>query len=144
MLELFKSASGVVVLTLALGVPMQALDAAEDQTKPAATQSNPAETQSSPADPRAVAEEPTQANGETVIEDRETAPSNGIKTFDALAVRPVTFVSSVFSAGAFVLALPFAALDPAMDVEKTRKNLVDEPFEDTFQRPLGDFNGSAW
>ena len=74
----------------------------------------------------------------------ETAPSNGMKAFDAMAVRPVTFISSIFSTGAFVLALPFAAFDPAMDVEKTRKNLVEEPFQDTFQRPLGDFNGSAW
>ena len=74
----------------------------------------------------------------------EPPPSNGIKTLDAVAVRPVTFVSSLFSTGAFVLALPFAVFDPAMDVEKTRENLVDHPFGDTFKRPLGDFSGSAW
>ena len=91
-----------------------------------------------------MAEEQQPASETAAIEAREKAPSNGIKTFDALAVRPVTFVTSVFSAGAFVLSLPFTALDPELDVEETRKNLVDEPFRDTFQRPLGDFNGSAW
>jgi hypothetical protein len=123
MLERYKSAGAALTMTLALGLPMQGLKAAEKETKA--------------AEPQPVAEE-------TVREADDSAPSNGIKTFDALAVRPVTFVSSVFSTGAFLLALPFAALDPAMDVEKTRKNLVTEPFQDTFQRPLGDFNGSAW
>lgn len=123
MLERYKSAGAALAMTLALGLPIHGLKAAEKEAK--AAESQP------------VAEE-------TVREADDPAPSNGIKTFDALAVRPVTFVSSVFSTGAFLLALPFAALDPAMDVEKTRKNLVTEPFQDTFQRPLGDFNGSAW
>jgi hypothetical protein len=70
--------------------------------------------------------------------------SNGTKTVDAVVVRPITFISSVFSAGAFILALPFAALDPAMDVQKTRETMVDYPFGYTFQRPLGDFSGAAW
>lgn len=128
--ELFKSASALFALTIALGLPLQCLEAAEDQPKPAA--------------PRAMSEAPQLATEKKAIEAGETAPSDGMKAFDALAVRPVTFISSVFSAGTFVLALPFAALDPAMDVEKTKKNLVEEPFRDTFQRPLGDFNGSAW
>jgi hypothetical protein len=123
MLEHFKSAGAALAIILAMGLASPALSASENQ---------PQET------------EPPATNEETVPEGESTEPSNGMKTFDAVAVRPVTFVSSVFSAGAFVLALPFAALDPAMDVEKTRKNLVEEPFQDTFQRPLGEFNGSAW
>jgi hypothetical protein len=71
-------------------------------------------------------------------------PSNGMKTLDAVVVRPVTFVSSIFSTATYVLALPFAALDPAMDVEKTTENIVRYPFGYTFKRPLGDFSGSAW
>lgn len=123
MLKRYKSAGAALTMALALGLPMQALKAEED---------------------KATAAEPQPVTEETVPEAGDSAPSNGMKTFDAVAVRPVTFLTSVFSAGAFVLALPFAALDPAMDVEKTRKNLVNEPFQDTFQRPLGDFNGSAW
>lgn len=122
MLERYKSAGAVLTMALALGIPAQGLKAEE----------------------KAEANEAQPVAEETVPEAADSGPSNGIKTFDALAVRPVTFVSSVFSTGAFLLALPFAALDPAMDVEKTRQNLVTEPFQDTFQRPLGDFNGSAW
>jgi len=127
MIEPFKSASAALALAMALGIPMQGVEAAADQSKP---------TQ--------VAAEPRPAKEKTASKTDEPGPSNGMKTFDALAVRPVTFVTSVFSAGTFVLALPFAALDPALNVEETRKNLVDEPFQDTFQRPLGDFSGSAW
>jgi uncharacterized protein YecE (DUF72 family) len=43
-------------------------------------------------------------------------PSSDMKVLDAVVVRPVTFVNSVFSAGTFVLALPFAAFDPALEV----------------------------
>lgn len=134
MLERYKSASAVLLLALALGLLHPALVSAQAQARPAETPTN---TPAQAAESRFSLEE-------TAPEVHETAPSNAMKTFDALAVRPVTFVSSVFSAGAFIFALPFAALDPAMDVEKTRKNLVEEPFQDTFQRPLGDFNGSAW
>jgi hypothetical protein len=123
MLDRMKTAGAVLAMTLPLAFSAQGLRAEEDQANAADT---------------------TAAMTGESQGGADAAPSNGMKTFDALAVRPVTFVSSVFSTGAFVLALPFAALDPAMDVEKTRKNLVEEPFRDTFQRPLGDFNGSAW
>ena len=125
MLDRYKYAGAVLTIALALGLPMQGLKAEEKPVKAA---------QAQPVEEETVPEAGTDDAG----------PSNGLKTFDAVAVRPVTFVSSVFSTGAFLLALPFAALDPAMDVEKTRQNLVYEPFQDTFQRPLGDFNGSAW
>jgi hypothetical protein len=124
MIARLNSAAAALALTLPLALSgTHTLQAAEESEKVA---------------------ESLPAAQQTETESQETSPSNGMKTFDAVAVRPVTFVSSVFSAGAFVLALPFAALDPAMDVETTRKNLVEQPFQETFQRPLGDFNGSAW
>lgn len=152
MLERFKSAGAVLALTVAMGLPIPGLEAADKQTnpteeqvepgqaKPAQAQAKPAQARDKPPETQAKTEEPQPTTKETVPEARETAPSDGMKAFDAVAVRPVTFISSIFSTGAFVLALPFAAFDPAMDVEKTRKNLVEEPFQDTFQRPLGDLN----
>lgn len=125
MLERYKYAGAVLTMTLTLGLPAQGLWAAADEAK-------------------SMEPEPVAENAEPEAKAGDTQPSNEMKTLDAVAVRPVTFVSSVFSAGAFVLALPFAALDPAIDVEKTRQTLVSEPFQDTFQRPLGNFNGSAW
>ncbi|MCG6862623.1 MAG: hypothetical protein LJE70_15290 [Chromatiaceae bacterium] len=115
----------VLAATLTLGLPAQASEAEQEQETVKAAETQP-------------------STDEAAAQVAETAPSNEMKTLDAVAVRPVTFISSVFSAGAFVLALPFAALDPAMNVETTRKNLVDYPFGETFKRPLGDFNGSAW
>jgi hypothetical protein len=167
MLEWFKSAVWFLALTVVLALPLQGLVAAQDTAKSKESQDSSTESQATTSDSRRKSTEsqaktaesqttsterltkteepqPSAEETETVPEAHETGPSNGMKTFDALAVRPVTFLSSVFSAGAFVLALPFAALDPAMDIEKTRKNLVEEPFQDTFQRPLGEFNGSAW
>jgi hypothetical protein len=67
-------------------------------------------------------------------------PLNGSKPFDALAVRPTTFLTSVFSSAAFVISLPFTALDPAIGAGKAKETLVDYPFNDTFKRPLGDLD----
>jgi hypothetical protein len=124
MIDRMNTVAAVLAIALTLGLPAPVLGAEEEPNK---------------------APEPKSlVTPESRAETGEKTPSGGVKTFDALAVRPVTFVSSVFSTGAFVFALPFAALDPALDVEKTRRNLVEEPFRDTFQRPLGEFNGSAW
>jgi hypothetical protein len=113
----------VLVAALVLVLPVDELKAAQEQSAADTMQ------------PVAAEDAPNEA---------KTHPSNGMKVLDAVAVRPVTFVASVFSTGTFVLALPFAAFDPALDAEKLGKNLVNYPFSDTFQRPLGDFNGSAW
>jgi len=67
-------------------------------------------------------------------------PLNGSKAFDAVAVRPTTFLSSVFSSAVFVISLPFTALDPAIGARKAKENLVGYPFNDTFKRPLGDLD----
>ena len=121
--NLTRSTATALAVTLAFGLPLKGFGAEQESagseaTSPPVEESGPAAT--------------------------ETQPSNGIKTLDAVAVRPVSFVSSLFSTGAFVLSLPFAAFDPAMDVQKSRENLIDYPYGDTFRRPLGDFSGSAW
>jgi hypothetical protein len=137
MTERLKFALTILAATLALGLAAQRLEAAQESTATGGTESPPQQ--------RAAAEKETG----TSVEDAESGlvtlpPSNGMKTLDALAVRPTTFVSALFSSGAFVLSLPFAALDPALNVKEMRKNLVDYPFGDTFKRPLGDFDYSAW
>jgi hypothetical protein len=136
MVEKVELALTILAATLVLGAPTRALGAAQEPTATGKAQSQESTSATEEGS------RPPAADNESAF--AELPPSNEMKTLDALAVRPVTFVSSVFSAGTFVLALPFAALDPALGVEKTRKNLVDYPFSDTFKRPLGDFDGSAW
>ncbi len=87
------------------------------------------------------AAEADQAAEEAGQAPTRPAPTDEMKAWDVLTVRPISFVSSVFSTGVFVLTIPFSALDPAVDIDKSRENLVQYPFRDTFQRPLGDFSG---
>jgi hypothetical protein len=141
------SAVTILAATLAFGMPARGLEAAQGSTAPKETQS-PTKAVGSQQRAASASRETTgsasSAPPATEPPLPEFHPSSETKILDAVAVRPITFVSSVFSAGAFLLALPFAAIDPALSVEQTRKNLVDYPLADTFKRPLGDFSGSAW
>ena len=56
---------------------------------------------------------------------------------DALIVRPLGLVSIVAGTAVFVVSLPFALI--TKDVPKTAKQLVIDPFNYTFDRPIGDF-----
>ncbi len=56
---------------------------------------------------------------------------------DALIVRPLGLVSIVAGTAVFVISLPFAVI--TKDVPKTAKQLVVDPFNYTFDRPIGDF-----
>jgi hypothetical protein len=56
---------------------------------------------------------------------------------DALFVRPLGLVSIVAGTAIFVVSLPFAVI--TKDVPKTAKQLVVDPFNYTFDRPIGDF-----
>jgi len=56
---------------------------------------------------------------------------------DALFVRPLGLVSIVAGTAIFVVSLPFALI--TKDVPKTAKQLVVDPFNYTFDRPIGDF-----
>jgi len=141
------SAVTILAATLAFGLPARGLEAAQGSTGPKETQS-PTKAAGSQERAASTSRESTGGASSAALASEpplpEFRPSNETKILDAAAVRPITFVSSVFSAGTFLLALPFAAVDPALNVEQTRKNLVDYPFADTFKRPLGDFSGSAW
>jgi hypothetical protein len=56
---------------------------------------------------------------------------------DALFIRPLGLVSIVAGTAIFVVSLPFALI--TKDVPKTAKQLVVDPFNYTFDRPIGDF-----
>jgi len=57
---------------------------------------------------------------------------------DVLLVRPVGLVAGVFGSAMFLVSLPFSI--PSDSVGTAGKLLVADPFEFTFQRPLGDFD----
>lgn len=57
---------------------------------------------------------------------------------DVLIVRPVGLVAGVFGSVMFIVSLPFSI--PSDSVGTAGKLLVADPFEFTFQRPLGDFD----
>lgn len=57
---------------------------------------------------------------------------------DLVIVRPVALVGTVLGAAVFVVALPFTL--PTQTVGQAAKVFVANPFEYTFNRPLGDFD----
>ena len=57
---------------------------------------------------------------------------------DLVLVRPLSLVGTVLGTAVFLVALPFTL--PSGSVEKTANALVADPFEYTFNRPLGDFD----
>lgn len=63
-------------------------------------------------------------------------PSGGEMLADAILVRPLMLVGTVFTTGAFIVTLPLSAL--GRNVDDAAKALVLEPAKYTFVRPLGD------
>jgi hypothetical protein len=57
---------------------------------------------------------------------------------DVLVVRPVGLAAIVAGTALFLVSLPVAVF--TKDVSTTAKQLVLNPFDYTFDRPLGDFN----
>jgi len=57
---------------------------------------------------------------------------------DLLFVRPLGLVGTLIGAGLFVVSLPFTL--PTGSTGDAAREMVGEPFEYTFNRPLGDFN----
>ncbi len=57
---------------------------------------------------------------------------------DLLIVRPLGIVGTVIGAGLFVVSLPFTL--PTGSTGDAAREMIGEPFEYTFNRPLGDFN----
>ena len=58
------------------------------------------------------------------------------KVFDALIMRPMGLVATVFGTGVFIVSLPFTLISG--DADKAGEKLVSDPLRYTFKRPLGD------
>ena len=69
------------------------------------------------------------------IESEET--SGGAMIYDTVIVRPISALATIASTTVYILGLPFSALGG--NTEESTEKLVKEPFEYTFQRPLGEF-----
>jgi hypothetical protein len=63
--------------------------------------------------------------------------SGGEMIYDTVIVRPISALATLASTTVYILALPFSALGG--NTEESAEKLVKEPFEYTFQRPLGEF-----
>ena len=57
--------------------------------------------------------------------------------YDFVIVRPISAVATLASTTVYILSLPFSALGGNSD--EASEKLVKEPFEWTFQRPLGEY-----
>jgi hypothetical protein len=60
-------------------------------------------------------------------------------TMDILAVRPVSLAATIVGSALFIVSLPFSI--PSQSVGSTAQTLIVEPFNYTFTRPVGMFNG---
>ena len=58
---------------------------------------------------------------------------------DVVVARPVSFALTILGSVLFVISLPVAATSGCVD--KAAHTLVSGPANDTFTRPLGDFEG---
>lgn len=57
---------------------------------------------------------------------------------DLLIVRPIGIVGTVLGAAGFIVSLPFTL--PTGSTGEAARAMVGNPFEYTFNRPLGDFD----
>jgi hypothetical protein len=64
--------------------------------------------------------------------------SVSLQTYDVLLMRPLGLASLIAGAGFFALGAPLVA--PFGDLGAIQELYVEEPFEFTFRRPLGDFD----
>ena len=62
-------------------------------------------------------------------------PSTGAVVSDVLVLRPLGFVGTVLGGAAFVVSLPLTLATHKVD--RSEKLLVQEPYDYTFERPLG-------
>lgn len=62
-------------------------------------------------------------------------PSAGAVISDALVLRPLGFAGTILGSAAFVVSLPVTLATHKVD--RAEKILVQEPYEYTFERPLG-------
>jgi len=67
----------------------------------------------------------------------EQEPTGGMMMWDALVMRPVGIIGTAFGSVVWLVSYPFAAWGGNAD--QSTQRLVTDPFEWTFQRPLGEF-----
>ena len=65
------------------------------------------------------------------------APTGDKMAGDIAVIRPISIGCLIVSTGAYLVALPFAAMGG--NAKETTQKMVVEPFNYTFRRPLGDF-----
>ena len=73
--------------------------------------------------------------GQEYIESEDA--SGDAMIYDFVIVRPISAVATLASTTVYILSLPFSALGGNSD--EAAEKLVKEPFEWTFERPLGEF-----
>ena len=64
-------------------------------------------------------------------------PQGNTMAGDIAIIRPISIGCLIVSTGAYLVALPFAALGG--NAKETTQKMVVDPFNYTFRRPLGDF-----
>jgi hypothetical protein len=67
----------------------------------------------------------------------EKEPTGGMMMWDVLVMRPVGIVGTALGSVVWVVSYPFAYWGG--NTEASTEALVQNPFEWTFQRPLGEF-----
>jgi hypothetical protein len=67
----------------------------------------------------------------------EKEPTGGMMMWDALVMRPVGIAGTALGSVVWLVSYPFAYLGG--NTEASTEALVQNPFEWTFQRPLGEF-----
>jgi hypothetical protein len=67
----------------------------------------------------------------------EAEPTGGMMMWDMLVMRPIGIVGTAVGSVVWLISYPFAALGGNTD--ESTERLVADPFEWTFQRPLGEF-----
>ncbi len=69
------------------------------------------------------------------IKGSSSTPSTGAVVSDVLVLRPLGFVGTVLGSAAFVVSLPVTLA--THQVDRSEKLLIQEPYDYTFERPLG-------
>jgi hypothetical protein len=69
------------------------------------------------------------------IQGSSSTPSAGAVVSDVLVLRPLGFVGTLLGGAAFVVSLPVTLA--THQVDRSEKLLVQEPYDYTFERPLG-------
>ncbi len=69
------------------------------------------------------------------VQESSSRPSAGAVVSDILVLRPLGFVGTVLGGAAFVVSLPVTLATHKVD--RSEELLVQEPYDYTFERPLG-------